>query len=358
MERINALLHFMKEKGIDGFLVSSKSNVTYLSKFSGDSSLLFVTPGRTVLLTDGRYTEQAAGECYGEIEIFSWIDNERYGIKTYRHFVNEFSIKQLGIEGHIMSVSTYKMLNEGLPNLELVSLEGTVEKLRQIKDQSEIEALRRACEISVEALQKTVTFIKPGIREIELTARLEYNLKVCGAENLSFDTIVLSGSRTSLLHGKPGEKKLEKGEFVLFDFGALYNGYHADISRTFILGEPDEEQRELYQVVQQAQMSALKSIKPAISATVPDEKVRKAIPEKYLPFYYPGMGHGVGLDIHEEPFIRQGTVSRIEKNMVLTIEPGIYIPGKHGIRIEDTVVVTDNSFELLTVYPREMIVLH
>lgn len=347
----------MKEQGIDAFLVSSKSNVTYLSRFSGDSSLLLVTPRKTLLLTDGRYTEQAADECFGEIEIFSWLNNERYGIRTYRHLANELSVKRMGIEGHVMSVSTHKMLDEGLENVELVSLEGTVEKLRQIKDHEEIAALRKACGISVEALKQTVPFIKPGIREIELTARLEYNLKVCGAENLSFDTIVLSGSRTSLLHGKPGEKTLAPGDFVLFDFGALYKGYHADISRTFILGEPDEEQKELYHVVQEAQMDALKSIKPAIPATVPDDVVRAAIPDKYIQYYYPGMGHGVGLDIHEEPFIRQSTVSRIEKNMVLTIEPGIYIPGKHGIRIEDTLVVTDDSFELLTVYPREMVVL-
>ncbi len=357
MERIKRLLQSMEEQEIDGFLVSSKSNVTYLSKFSGDSSLLLVTPKRTLLLTDGRYTEQAAGECFGEIQIFSWINNERYGIKTYQHLTNELSIKRLGIEGHMMSVSTYKMLDEGLENVELVSMEGVVERLRQIKDQSEIASIRKACEISVEALKKTMPFIKPGISEIELTATLEYNLKICGAENLSFDTIVLSGSRTSLLHGKPGEKKLETGDYVLFDFGALYNGYHADISRTFVLGNPDEEQKELYQVIQQAQMNAVKSIKSGISGIVPDDKVREVIPEKYISFYYPGMGHGVGLDIHEEPFIRQGTASGIEKNMVLTIEPGIYIPKKYGIRIEDTLLVTDDSFELLTDYPRELIVL-
>ncbi len=357
MERIKRLLQSMEEQEIDGFLVSSKSNVTYLSKFSGDSSLLLVTPKRTLLLTDGRYTEQAAGECIGEIQIFSWLNNERYGIKTYQHLTNELSIKRLGIEGHMMSVSTYKMLDEGLENVELVSLEGVVERLRQIKDQSEIASIRKACEISVEALKKTMPFIIPGISEIELTATLEYNLKICGAENLSFDTIVLSGSRTSLLHGKPGEKKLETGDYVLFDFGALYNGYHADISRTFVLGNPDEEQKELYQVIQQAQMNAVKSIKSGISGIVPDDKVREVIPEKYISFYYPGMGHGVGLDIHEEPFIRQGTPSGIEKNMVLTIEPGIYIPKKYGIRIEDTLLVTDDSFELLTDYPRELIVL-
>ena len=357
MERIKRLLQSMEERGIDGFLVSSKSNVTYLSKFLGDSSLLLVTPQRSVLLTDGRYTEQAAGECYGEIQIFSWINNERYGIKTYQHLTTELSIKRLGIEGHMMSVSTYKMLEEGLENVKLVCLEGIVEKQRQIKDSSEIDSIRKACEISVEALKRTEPSIKPGISEIELTAALEYNLKICGAENLSFDTIVLSGRRTSLLHGKPGEKKLETGDFVLFDFGALYNGYHADISRTFVLGKPGEEQLELYSNIQQAQMNAVKSIKSGISGIVPDDKVREVIPEKYISFYYPGMGHGVGLDIHEEPFIKQGTESRIEKNMVLTIEPGIYIPKKYGIRIEDTLLVTDDSFEILTDFPRELIIL-
>jgi Xaa-Pro aminopeptidase len=357
VERISNLLQSIKEKKLDGFLVSSKSNVTYLSNFTGDSSLLMVTPECTILLTDGRYTEQAAGECHRDIQIFKWIDNERYGIRTYRHVANELSIKRLGIEGHVITYSTFKMLEDGLKDIELVSLEGIIEKQRQIKDQDEIDCIRSACMISVQALKNTIPHIKAGISEIELTARLEYNMKTCGAENISFDTIVLSGQRTSLLHGKPGKKKLEDGDFILLDFGALYKGYHADISRTFILGSADDQQKELYEIIQKAQMSAILSIKPGISGRKADEKVRECIPEKYISYYYPGMGHGVGLDIHEEPFLGQQYESILKEKMVLTVEPGIYIPDWGGLRIEDTVLITDNSAEILTDFPRELLIL-
>lgn len=347
----------IEEKKLDGFLVSSKSNVTYLSNFTGDSSLLMVTPGRIILLTDGRYTEQAASECHRDIQIFKWINNERYGIKTYQHLTNELSIKRLGIEGHIITFSTFKMLEDGLKNVELVSLDGIIEKLRQIKDLEEIDCIKTACRISVEGLKNTIPFVKAGISEMELAARLEFNLKTCGADNVSFETIVLSGQRTSLLHGKPGNRKLEKRDFILVDFGALYKGYHADISRTFVLGKPDSMQKELYEIIQKAQMSAILSIKPGISCRKPDEKVRENIPEKYISYYYPGMGHGVGLDIHEEPFLGQSFDALLSENMVVTIEPGIYIPDWGGLRIEDTVLIAENSAEILTNLPRELIIL-
>ena len=357
MVRINKLLQSLTQQKLDGFLVSSKSNVTYLSNFTGDSSLLLVTPEGTILLTDGRYTEQAAGECHRDIQIFKWLNNERYGIRTYRHLINELSIKRLGIEGSIITFSTYRMLKEGLKKVELVSLEGMVEKQRQIKDRHEIDCISMACSISIEALRKTIPHIKSGISEIELAARLEYNLKTSGAENISFDTIVLSGQRTSLLHGKPGNHKLAEGDIVLFDFGALYKGYHADVSRTFILGKADNKQKELYEIIQKAQMSAISSIKPGISGRKADEKVRECIPEKYISHYYPGMGHGVGLDIHEEPFLGQQYESFLMENMVLTVEPGIYIPGWGGMRIEDTVLITESSTEILTGFPRELMIL-
>lgn len=318
---------------------------------------MLVAPERTILLTDGRYTEQAAGECHRDIQIFKWLNNERYGIKTYRHVTNELSIKKLGIEGHIITFSTYRMLKDGLKKVELVSLDGMIEKQRQIKDQEEIDFIRTACSISLEALRKTIPHIRSGISEIELAARLEYNLKTSGAENISFDTIVLSGQRTSLLHGKPGNNKLASGDIVLFDFGALYKGYHADISRTFILGKADNKQKELYEIIQKAQMSAILSIKPNISGRKADERVREIIPEKYIAHYYPGMGHGVGLDIHEEPFLGQMYDSVLKKNMVLTVEPGIYIPEWGGMRIEDTVLITENSSEILTDFPRELLIL-
>jgi Xaa-Pro aminopeptidase len=357
MKRINKLLNDLKDKEVDGMLVSSVPNVTYLSDFTGDSSILIVTADRCMLLTDGRYTEQARQECPAEIEIFKWLNNKRFGIETYQHVVAELNIKSLGFEGQIMSFSSYEALRKGLTGSELVDMEGCVEKIRSVKDPAEIGYLKSACEISVRALEITLHLIKEGVTEKELAARLDYNLRDQGADAVSFDTIVLAGARTSLLHGKPENQAIKNGDFVLFDFGALYKGYHADISRAFIVGKSSQQQKELYNIIQQAQMAGVLSVMPDISGRRPDEMVRKHIPEKYIPYYYPGLGHGVGLQIHEEPFIGQASEATLEKDMVLTVEPGIYIPEWGGIRIEDTVWIRDDSAEILTDFPRDLMVL-
>jgi Xaa-Pro aminopeptidase len=357
MNRVNKLLESLKEEEVDGILVSSVPNVTYLSEFTGDSSILIITASRCMLLTDGRYTEQAQHECPAGIEIVKWINNKRFGIETYQYVVSELNIRKLGFEGQIMSFSSYESLRKGLANTELINMEGCIEKIRQIKDPAEIGYLKTACAISVKALEITMPLIKEGITEKELAASLDYNLRDQGADAISFDTIVLTGARTSLLHGKPENHAIKKGDFVLFDFGALYKGYHADISRAFVVGKPSEQQKELYGFIQQAQMAAVLSVMPGVSGRRPDEMVRKHIPEKYIPYYYPGLGHGVGLQIHEEPFIGQASEATLEKDMVLTVEPGIYIPEWGGIRIEDTVWINEESALILTEFQRDLMVL-
>jgi Xaa-Pro aminopeptidase len=357
MKRINELLKYLKANQLDGSLISSVPNITYLTGFTGDSSRLIITPHHCALITDGRYTEQAKRECHKDIEIIKWIDNKRYGIETYSYLAELFEITHLGFEGNILTFAEFEMLRKGLGKLELVPLDSIIESLRMLKDDDEIECLRTACRISDKALELTIPFIKEGMTEMALAAHLEFNLKTNGAGNLSFDTLVLSGSNTSLLHGKPSEKKLEKGDFVLFDFGALYKGYHADISRTFVLGWANEQQKEIYKIIQKAEMEAIKSIRPGISAQVPDQIVREIIPKSYIEYYYPGLGHGVGLQIHEPPFLGQTSVSNFDTNMTVTVEPGIYIPGWGGLRIEDTILVRENSIEYLTNFNRELTVL-
>jgi Xaa-Pro aminopeptidase len=357
MKRLTNLRNILKEKNIDGILITSASNITYLTGFTGDSSRLMVSELGTVLITDGRYAEQAANECHKEINIIQWLQNKRYSAETYNHVAERFGIKTMAFESHVSTFAEYDTLRNGLKNISLVPLASAVETLRQIKDAYEIECLKRACEISDKSLELTIPFIKEGITEIELAARLEFHMKTSGAENISFETIVLSGTKTSLLHGKPGEKKLEKGDFVLFDFGALYKGYHADISRTFILGQANDKQREIYNIIRKAQKEAIQSLKPGIPGKMPDQVVRNIIPPEYIGYYYQGLGHGVGLQIHEEPFMGQVYDSYLAKNMVVTIEPGIYIPGWGGLRIEDTVVIYNDSIESLTKFPRDLQIL-
>jgi len=357
MKRINKLLEIMKEKEVDGFLVSSESNVTYLSGFTGDSSYLVVSAQGGMFFTDGRYTEQAAKQCHDGIEVIKWIENKRNGVESYSHAVKSLGIKRLGFEGSAMNFSTYKTLSDGMKDVEFVSLSNMVESLRMVKDEEEISCLRTACEISDRALELTVPYIKQGVTEMELIARLEFNLKSNGAEGLSFDSMILSGAKTSLLHGKPDAKRLEHGDYILFDFGALYKGYHADISRTFILGEADEKQRELYDIIQRAEMESIMTLKSGISAQVPDQKVRDIIPEKYIQYYYPGLGHGVGLQVHEDPSFAQTSQFTIKENMTVTIEPGIYIPEWGGLRIEDTILVTEDGSEILNKFSRDLTIL-
>ncbi len=357
MERIRKLIKLLDNSGLDGMLISSEANITYLSGFTGDSSHLIVSKQGCAFLTDGRYTEQAQMEVHEEIQIFKWLNDARFGSETYAMVFREFGIHKLAFEGNVMSFDDHKSLTDKLRGMEFHSRTGLVEQLRKVKDDDEIENLRTACMISDKALEETIPYIKKGVAELEILARLEYNLKTMGADDISFDTMVLSGAKTSLLHGKADRKEIQSGDFILFDFGALFHGYHADISRTFILGEASDQHREMYEVIKKAQAAGCAAVKSGVHGTEADKAVRAAIPEKYIQYYYPGLGHGVGLQIHEFPFIKSSCDFVFEENMCVTIEPGVYIPGFGGLRIEDTIRVTKDGFESLSQFPRELQIL-
>lgn len=353
MNRIKTFLGSLKSMDLDGMLVISEPNISYLTGFTGSSSRLIVSQRGCVFLTDGRYTEQALSEIHDDIEVFKWINDNRYGVDTYQKFIDVFQIGRLGFESDVMTHLIYQKFKNGV-KVELIPTEGLVEGQRMIKDESEIELLREACRISDKALELTLPFLKEGVTERELAARLEFNMKMEGADDISFETIILTGKRTSLLHGNPGDTKIKKGDLIQFDFGALYKGYHADMSRTFIMGKATEDQKEFYRIMQTAEIEAVKSLKAGLKGNYPDMVVRNSIPEKYIDHYYPGLGHGVGLVIHELPLIKNTSEFTFQAGMVVTIEPGVYIPGWGGMRIEDTVLVTENGNELLTHFPRDL----
>lgn len=343
----------MEDQGLDGLLLISVSNITYLSGFTGDASRLIVSRNGCVFLTDGRYTEQAENEIHEEITVFKWINDNRYGAETYQKYIDEFHIKRLGFESDVMTYAIHQKF-ESQVNVKMVATSGLVEQQRLIKDEGEVYLLREACRISDKALELTIPFIKAGISERELAARLEFNMKMEGADDISFETIILTGKRTSLLHGNPGDALLQKGDLVQFDFGALYKGYHADMSRTFIIGKASDKQKEFYNIMQKAEMEAVKSLCHGVEGNYPDTVVRSIITDNYIKHYYPGLGHGVGLVIHEEPFIKNTSDFTLQTGMVVTIEPGVYIPGWGGMRIEDTVLVKDDGYEILTHFPRDL----
>lgn len=343
----------MESNGLDGMLIMSVPNITYLTGFTGDASRLMISNNGCVFLTDGRYTEQASNEIHEEIEVFKWINDNRYGTETYQKFIDAFGINKLGFESDVMTHAIHQNFVNGV-KAEMVPTSGLVEQQRKIKDKGEIDLLRGACRISDKALELTVPFIKAGITERELAARLEFNMKMNGADDLSFETIILTGKRTSLLHGNPGDTKLQKGDLVQFDFGALYKGYHADMSRAFVIGKASNEQKEFYSIMQEAEMEAVKSLKHGVAGNHPDAIVRSIIPDKYINHYYPGLGHSVGLVIHEQPFLKNTADFTLQSGMVVTIEPGVYIPGWGGMRIEDTVLVTEDGYDILTHFPRDL----
>jgi Xaa-Pro aminopeptidase len=355
--RINKFRPLMATYRIDGILLNNVSNVRYLSGFTGDSSLLIITNDKVGLITDQRYFEQAHNECPEEIEIHLWKNDIRYGNETYQYFIDNWGIQCLGIEESHMSYGTYLYLYNNLKRVALVGTTELVEKLRLIKDDVEIASLKKACQISDKAFENTIKEIKPGQTELEISALLEYNMRKEGAENISFETILLAGKRSSLLHGKPSINRLKAGDSLLFDFAALIDGYHADISRTLFLGECNEQQKEIYHIIKNCQEQILNNLKEGINVNIPNQIIKSNIPQKYITYFYPGYGHGVGLDIHEKPFLKEFAHFEFMSNMVITIEPGIYIPDWGGIRIEDTILISRNGAEALSKTSKEMIVI-
>ncbi len=346
----------LQKNGLDGLLVTNESNVRYLSGFKGDSSVLLISTNGNFLFTDPRYVEQAEKECHQEVKVVLWYKDRRFGHETYQKAIDEATINKLGFEKTDITFDSYDYLSNNL-KVELVPTSEIVEKLRYIKQPYEIDALKRACHISDIALQKTVETIKEGQSEIEIAALLEYNMRLEGADNISFETMVLTGARTSLLHGQPSKAKLKAGDYLLFDFGALIDGYHADISRTFVIGKADDKHKELYQIIKDCEQTVIDNIKDGVHVSKINDIIARMIPEKYKPYYYAGYGHGVGLVIHEQPFMKDTADFVYQKGMVVTIEPGIYIPEWGGLRIEDTILVTENGTEQLTKFNKELICL-
>ncbi|SFB18051.1 M24 family metallopeptidase [Clostridium frigidicarnis] len=357
MDRIKELLEKLKEQKLEGIFLTKESNVNYISNFSDEAAFALICEKGNFLITDGRFTELAESLCKG-FTIVNWHKFDRNLQKAVAIVCKENEINKLGFEKTHMTFDVYKKLENEAKSLdiELIPTEGLVEELRYIKDSEEIENLRKACKIADKALEELLPYIKPGISENDLAAKLEYYMKVNGAQSIGFETILISGSKTSLPHGKPNNKVIENGDFVTIDFGALYNGYISDMTRTFVVGQPSEEQIKVYNLVKDAQEVGLNSLKPGICSKVPDDNIREIIKE-YEKFYYPGIGHGVGRELHEQPFLGNYGTKIIEAGCVITVEPGLYIPGWGGVRIEDTVLVKEEGIEILTHFSKDLIIL-
>ena len=342
MERIGKIFKFMKEHDLPCITIKDVYTIRYLTGFTGDSSILYADDRIAVLVTDGRYIDQARSELkYCRVQEYKGNIWETIAELAGAH-------QKVGFDGDAFSYEDAKALQAALTaTVEMVSV--SLRTLRLIKDERELESLWQASKIADGAFERLLKEIKAGMTEKELAARLEYYMRSLGSEGVSFDTIVASGHRSALPHGAPTDKVVEVGDFVTYDFGAMYNGYHSDTTRTIVMGMANSWHREIYTVVQEAQYRGMKAAKPGITGKELDAEIRDYIESRgYGRYFTHGLGHGVGLEIHELPNINSKGDIPLQEGMVFSIEPGIYIQGRGGVRIEDTVVLTKEGAHSLT----------
>lgn len=353
--RICNLRKKLIDKGFDAILVVKPENQYYLSGFDGEGFLV-IGKERAIIFTDFRYVEEAKSKTVG-----TEIVELEYTVPPYKKCAKELismGVKKIAVEGHYLTLKSYEDMKKFFNGIEIVSTENLVEELRAVKDEMELEFIKKAQAITDKAFTHILDYIRPGIAESDIAAEIEYFVKKNGADGLAFQTIVASGPRSSLPHGKPTSRKLEAGDFVTIDFGARFNHYCSDMTRTVFLGELDKEKERIYNIVFDAQKRALEYIKAGVSGKDVDAVAREFIDKKgFGKNFGHSLGHGVGLEVHEGPRLSQKGDDCLLPGMVVTVEPGIYIEGFGGVRIEDLVVVTDDGCINLTHSPKDIICL-
>ncbi|HOJ87584.1 MAG TPA: aminopeptidase P family protein [Pseudothermotoga sp.] len=332
---------------------SSTANTFYLSGFRGSCSILIIHDKSNYIITDSRYFEQAEQETD-----FILVRHTTGRLaNTVVNFLKELSAQVVGFEAERLDFKTYDELSKML-NVRFVPIDQTLYKMRSTKSEEEIDKIRKASRIAEQAFMETLSCVKDGVSEIEICAELEYRIKKLGAQ-VGFETLIGSGASTSKPHVKPTEKKIQNGELILFDFGARIDGYCCDITRMALLGKPTEEIIECYDLVRESLEKATNEGAAGVIARHVDQVARQVILQsKYAEYCFKyGLGHGIGLEVHESP--RMGPIfdEPLPSGAVITVEPGIYIPGKFGIRIENDVIVRDRCFEKITALTEELIAL-
>lgn len=339
------------EHSLDALLVSFGANLRYLSGFTGSNGALLVLPGRTLLFTDPRYTIQAAQESCCEVRIAKGPL-----LAEVVEAARRLRVRRIGYEPARLTCEAYRALESSLPprgSLEPVT--GWVELLRAVKSPEEIELIRRSVLTNSRAFDAVVKKVRPGMRESELAADLEYRMRRLGAEKPAFETIVAGGERSALPHASPTPARLENGQLVVIDMGALEDGYCSDMTRMLFLGTPGQKVKRLYRAVLDAQLAALDAVRAGTTAAAVDRAARRVLDRHgFGPAFIHSTGHGLGLEIHEPPRVGKRDRTRLQPGMVITIEPGAYLAGFGGVRIEDTVVVTRHGCEILTPTAKEL----
>lgn len=352
--RLERFLAMLDESGTDTYIITNLLNIRYLTGFTGSAAILVVrssrnpsTPG-ALLCSDGRYSEQAQNEiasCGGEIDLF--IGSTQQQLEAAVTFAGLASTAVFDPESTTLSeYEKWKLLLETPPAFANF----TVQSLRRFKDPDEIDLIRKASHIADKALEKALPRLLDTPSELEFAAELDYNMRKLGAESASFETIVASGANSSMPHARPTTKKIIEGDAVVIDFGATFEGYHSDCTRTYFIGDlPDNEFQNIYKAVEESQQEGCNRSNLGYDISKVDQTCRKILEDHGLLEYFThGTGHGVGLEIHELPWVSPNSTSKLASGDVITVEPGVYLPGKFGVRIEDTLAITESGTEVLT----------
>ncbi|GAE91232.1 aminopeptidase YpdF [Gracilibacillus boraciitolerans JCM 21714] len=351
MKRLEKLRILIKEEHIDGLLITSAVNRRYITGFTGTAGVALITSNEAYFITDFRYTEQANEQVTG----FEIIEHKGPIQETIADMVTSLKLRNIGFEKNDLTYALYEQYKKVI-NVEFIPTNEVVEKLRLIKDQDEINIIKEACKIADNAFDHILSYIKPGVKEIDVANELEFYMRKQGATSSSFDIIVASGFRSALPHGVASSKQIEIGELVTLDFGALYKGYSSDITRTVAVGMISSELQTIYQTVLEAQLKGVEGLKAGITAKDADALTRDHIAQKGFGSYFGhATGHGLGLDVHEKPGLSFRSSETLKAGMVVTVEPGIYVPNVGGCRIEDDILIYDNGCERLTNSPKELI---
>ncbi len=350
--RIARIREKLAAEGVDALLVTKGANVRYLSGFTSEDGQLLISRDRAFLITDFRYYEQAERQA----PAFELYKLTKPFAETFAELVQEAGVGRVAFESPFVSYALYSEL-VAIEGLELVPIKGWAEELRAVKTPEEVALIRRAVTVSDAVIAALPEILRPGMAERELAWEIEAFMRTRGADDVAFPTIAAGGPNGAMPHAVPGERVIVPGEPIVLDLGAQVEGYCSDITRTVCIGQPDDKFREIHAIVLAAQKAAEAGIRPGMTGKEADAIARQVIAEAgYGEAFGHGMGHGVGLEVHERPSAGVRSDDRLEPGMLLTVEPGIYLPGWGGIRIEDLVLITDTGIEILTKASKEPVV--
>ena len=354
MERLAALRQQLQAENREAILITNPINVAYLSGFTGTAGMLFITEDKAALMTDFRYLEQAAQQA----PAYEVVDVAGDSWKRLAELLHTVGCSMLAVEADHLTVDTYNKINAAVDGITVQPIISPVVRLRAVKSAAEIAAIESAQKIADEAFTEILSIIKPGVRERDIALELEFIMRKKGASGLSFTMIVGSGSRSALPHGVASDKVVAAGDAVVLDFGCIVDGYCSDMTRTVFVSKVSDKQRRIYEFVLEAQQTALAGLRAGMSGREGDALARDVLVKAGLGDYFGhGLGHGVGREIHEAPRLSVSSQDTLQPKMVVTVEPGVYLPGEFGVRIEDMVVVEENGIRNLTASTKELICL-